>query len=252
MDCFLIRPCLWDNDGQIDDVHTIVVAAVENKGYTIDMDFESLRDELKKFKEEIKTKLQHTDKTSVLEKIVFAEKLNKYPSQNKIDCYKLENDDYFIIKDDFDRAKNKDELAVFQNKDELGAVFQKNPFLWNLASLPGTALAKATKISDFYVHFRGNSYSLESRMVQRDTERPKKIHKALEEAFDGKFDQMKEFLAGLEVALKKHKDALKHLRGNLFVDPDLAKYPEHRLYENEDKLKRLRIEIDETQASYKA
>lgn len=233
MDCFLIRPCIWNDDGQIDTVHNIVVEAVESRGYTIDVDFMPLRKELKEFQEEIKN--ETTEKQPVLVKDEFTKK----QQTTDVICYKFENEDYFIIKSDFDKAKNGDELYVYYGDYNQSLARQMT----------------AIKKSDFSVSVgsRHNNglHELETHYETRDKAYVKRIHKDLEKAFDERIARMEEYVTELEDNIKKHKNALEHLSKNLFVDSDLAEHPQRGILQNEAELKNLRIEIGETRNSYK-
>jgi len=54
MDCFLIKECLWNEEGQIGVVSGFVSDAIQKHGYMLQFDFKSLKEALADFQEEIK------------------------------------------------------------------------------------------------------------------------------------------------------------------------------------------------------
>jgi MoxR-like ATPase len=65
MDCFLIKDCIWNEDGQREAVFQYVSGAIEEHGYTVSFDFESIRDELAEFKTEIDEETKFVKDTRV-------------------------------------------------------------------------------------------------------------------------------------------------------------------------------------------
>jgi len=67
MDCFLIKHCIWDEKEQMDTVWQFVSDAIEKHGYTKEIDFKGIEDELVNFKTEIDEETKFVKDTRVEE-----------------------------------------------------------------------------------------------------------------------------------------------------------------------------------------
>jgi len=234
MDCFLIKHCIWNEKEQEDTVWQFVREAIEENGYTKDIDFSSIRDELIEFKNEI-------DEETKVFKITKVDELN--PAYN--DYYPLdasiENNNLYININEFNNLTNQNKnimLYYWHN------IFQKmvNQGYYNVRK--GN--------SKFSIFINDKEFMLKISKTDQKQQTTKKPHPSVEKAWDEQINNFLQQTGDMRNQIEQYlnKD-LEHLRTNLFVKPALANIVESHINATQKEIEKIELEIMETQNFYK-
>jgi MoxR-like ATPase len=231
MDCFLIKHCIWSEEEQKDTVWQFVSEAVEERGYTKEIDFTSIRDELVKFKTEIddETKfIKNTRKTVLLEKDGYYELTNP-PSQ--YDCY--------IQKEVFKQLTNEKQY-IYMYYTQYSSYNQHGRF-------------QARKGKDkFHVLINDTDYQLKTIVHGDKRQQTKKPNPKLEEIWDNQVSEFLQHTSDMRNQIEQYRNKdLEHLRKNLFVEPALANIIESHITATQKEIEKLELEIRGIQNGYK-
>jgi MoxR-like ATPase len=245
MDCFLIRECLWNEDGQIAVVKQIVSDAIEQYGYKLQFDFKSLKEELQDFQEEIKSETRYV-------------KPMKY---TKIKEYAIQGKKYYrtLIKGlgvfDYDVDDLLEKEVIDKLTDSENYIETKR---WR-ADLGDKDPVWIKKSNDKYeIMLRdnnsreGKAYAFECIEENRNEQFTKKPHKVVEESWDKKVNVYIKVTNDQKEELEKYRTKdLAHLRTNQFVNPALANIVENHLTTTQKEIEKYEVEIRKIQNDYK-
>jgi MoxR-like ATPase len=234
MDCFLIKHCIWNEEEQIQAVSSFVNDAIEEYGYTKEIDFTSIRDELDNFSTDIdeETKFEKDTRVEVLEPVYdgYYEILNP-PDQNA----------NLIKQNEFDNLSNDNRHMYLQywksNYNEARDYYSYDIRNGN---------------SKFSLFINDAEYTLKT-MIQGDKRlRTRKPNPILENNWDGRVDNYLSHSNEIRTQINQYKDKdLEHLRTNLFVMPELANIVENHLAATMKDVEKLELKIREIQNGYK-
>jgi MoxR-like ATPase len=231
MDCFLIKHCIWNEEEQKDTVWQFVSDVVEEHGYTKEIDFTNIRDELVNFKTEIdeETKfVKNTRKTVLFEKDDYYELTNP-PSQY----------DSYIKKEVFKQLTNEEQY-IYTYYTRYSSYNQHNGF-------------QARKGKDkFHISMNDTDYQLKTIVQGDKRQRTKKPNPKLEEIWNNQVSDFLQHTGDMRNQIEQYRNKdLEHLRTNLFVDPVLANIVESHITATQKTIEIIELEIREIQNNYK-
>jgi MoxR-like ATPase len=234
MDCFLIKDCLWNEEGQRKIVADFVSDAIQKHGYKLAFDFQSLKEELSEFQEEIKEETKFEKYTRV-EVLVDA----------RTDYYEIvgfRDDANLISQTDFSNLTNSNESKILYYWYSYYNRVQ--PYLYRINIRKGN--------SKFSIFINGNEYQLKTTSKGEKRQVTKKPHEAVEEVWDRKVTQYLAVTNQQKEDLEKYRtNDLAHLRTNQFVNPTLANIVETHLSTTQKEIEKYEVEIRKIQNDYK-
>jgi MoxR-like ATPase len=231
MDCFLIRNCLWNETGQIKTAYQFVNDAIQKFGYSLQFNFKSLKDELDEFKIEIIEETKHEKDTRVEELI------------NTSGYYELENPpsthDRFVEKGTYHNLTNE-KVRIYLHYTQHNSFYQHNSF-------------NARKGKDkFHIAINDADYKVKTKITGEKRQITKKPHKKVEEDWDSRVVRYLELTNSYKSKLEEYRNKdLKHLRINIFVNPELANIVENHLTATRKEIEKFEVEIRSIQNDYK-
>lgn len=243
MDCFLIVYCIWEEEEQMNAVSGFVKDAIEKYGYRLLLNFETVMEALKVFKEEIK------------EETIFVKDTRKK-------VLKLVHGGYYEIVGDYRQNiynSTKDILLIKQTDFNLlvGVVgnINVNKYYYNnsykrIESYSSFSMRKGT--SPYSVIINDTEYELATQIQGDKRQLTKKPHPSVEKDWDEKVNQFLQYVDKMRNQLDKYREKdLKHLRTNLFVNPVLANVVETHITATQKEIEKIQLDVLKTQSVYK-
>ena len=234
MDCFLIKHCIWNEEEQIDTVWQFVSEAVEEHGYTKEIDFKNITDEIVNFKTEINedTKRVKDARVDVLEPVHndYFEILNP-PNQYS----------YLINQNEFKNLSNQNKsISLYYWHDSYQRV--QNYSSYNVRNGD----------SKFSIYINDTEYTLKTTTQSEKRQLTRRPNEYTEKAWDERAKVFLQHTSDMrnQIEQYRHKD-LEHLRTNLFVDPALANIVESHITATQKDIEKIELEIREIQNGYK-
>jgi MoxR-like ATPase len=234
MDCFLIKHCIWNEKSQIDTVWQFVSGTIEEYGYTKEIDFKDIEDELDNFRTEIdeETKFEKDTRVKVLEPVHndYYEILNP-PDQNS----------NLISKDEFKNLSNQNKnMYLSYWYDSYQRV--QNYYTYNIRK--GN--------SKYSIFINDKEYKLKTMTQGEKRQTTKKPHQVVEKNWDEHVDVLLLTTGDMKAQIEEYRNKdLEHLRTNLFVEPELANIVETHINEVQKNIEKIEVEIGRIQHGYK-
>ena len=233
MDCFLIKDCLWNETEQIQTTSQFVRDAIQKHGYSLKFNFKGLKDELDEFKTEIKEETKFEKDTRV-ETLVNAR--NDY-----FEIVGFNNENNLIRQIDYNNLTNSNEYVRLYYYYEYYRQVQQNR-TYNLRK--GN--------SKFSIFINDQEYKLKTTTKGEKRQITKKPHKKVEEDWDSRVANYLDVTNNQKEELETYRtNDLKHLRTNLFVNPELANVVESHLTSTRKEIEKFEVEIRKIQNDYK-
>jgi len=233
MDCFLIKDCLWNETEQIQATSQFVRDAIQKHGYSLKFNFKGLKDELDEFKTEIKEETKFEKDTRV-ETLVNAR--NDY-----FEIVGFNNENNLIRQIDYNNLTNSNEYVRLYYYYEYYRQVQQNR-TYNLRK--GN--------SKFSIFINDQEYKLKTTTKGEKRQITKKPHKKVEEDWDSRVANYLDVTNNQKEELETYRtNDLKHLRTNLFVNPELANVVESHLTSTRKEIEKFEVEIRKIQNDYK-
>jgi MoxR-like ATPase len=235
MDCFLIKDCIWNEDGQRDAAWEYVCLAISEYGYLASIDFKGIQDKLAEFQALI------DDET----KVVTDERIT-VPANAQSEYYEIVmrpgNPTVNLIKQsDFKKltAKNASMYLYYWQKN-----YQKTE--------PYDPFEIRKGPTEFSIFVDNVEFQLKTEIkgVKRQiTKLPEpSVVKVWDEQVDGFLERTADMKKQIEAYQAKDSE---HLRTNLFVDPSLASFVEAHIVSSVKEIEKTEIGIREIQNAYK-
>jgi len=241
MDCFLIKHCIWDEEGQRDRVRLIVSEAIEENGYTKDIDFTGIKDELTEFNKEI-NKYTH-------EVIPIKRKVNK--------VYEIEGEKYLRILNLTFNYNMDDLIKLSDVNSAKDSYIETRRWRKDLGDKDTVYIKKGKNkhslilSNDSYSYSQGYEHQIEVIDVKKDKIFTKKPHPKVIEDWDKEAGGFLQKIGDMRNQLEQYrKKDLEHLRKNLFVDPSLADIVESHITATQKEIEKIELEIKKTQNDY--
>ena len=233
MDCFLIKDCLWNETEQIQATSQFVRDAIQKHGYSLKFNFKGLKDELDEFKTEIKEETKFEKDTRV-ETLVNAR--NDY-----FEIVGFNNENNLIRQIDYNNLTNSNESVRLYYYYEYYRQVQQNR-TYNIRK--GN--------SKFSIFINDQEYKLKTTTKGEKRQITKKPHKKVEEDWDSRVANYLDVTNNQKEELETYRtNDLKHLRTNLFVNPELANVVESHLTSTRKEIEKFEVEIRKIQNDYK-
>jgi len=233
MDCFLIKDCLWNETEQIQATSQFVRDAIQKHGYSLKFNFKGLKDELDEFKTEIKEETKFEKDTRV-ETLVNAR--NDY-----FEIVGFNNENNLIRQIDYNNLTNSNEYVRLYYYYEYYRQVQQNR-TYNIRK--GN--------SKFSIFINDQEYKLKTTTKGEKRQITKKPHKKVEEDWDSRIANYLDVTNNQKEELETYRtNDLKHLRTNLFVNPELANVVESHLTSTRKEIEKFEVEIRKIQNDYK-
>jgi MoxR-like ATPase len=235
MDCFLIKDCIWNDDGQRDAVWDYVCSAISDFGYAASIDLKGIRDELAEFQTEIdgETKVVTDERVTVP-----ANALSEYyeivmrPGNPTVNLLK---------QSDFKKLTNKNaSMYLYYWHSNYQRTEPYDPF----------EIRKGPTEFSIFVDNVEFQLKTEIKGVKRQiTKRPNQnVEKVWDEQVSGFLERTADMKKKIEAYRAKGQE---HLRTNLFVDPSLASFVEAHIAATIKEIEKTEIDIREMQNAYK-
>ncbi|MCL2185846.1 MAG: AAA family ATPase [Treponema sp.] len=237
MDCFLIKHCIWNEEKQIQAVSEFVNDAIEEYGYTKEINFKSIEEEIEKFKKEIDVETTFIKNTEVvvLEPIYddYYEIINPPDYGNDVNLINKNNYNNLSIEND--------DIRLFYWDDYYKKVRHGS---YNYLCRKGD--------SEYSIFIDNTEFNLKT-MIQGDKRKlTRKPNIKLEEIWDNQIKDLLQQIVEMENQLEQYRDKdLQHLRFNLFVKSEFADIVETHITTTKKKITKIKLEILEIQNNYK-
>jgi MoxR-like ATPase len=244
MDCFLIQHCIWNEEAEKDKAYQFVRDAIEEHGYTVSFDFESLNQELDEFKKEIdeETKFVKDTRVPVLKKIY-----DDYYEMEGMptNCNLIKQSDFNSLTDD-----NVSKYLYYWHNNYKRVEQYNNNSYHSLGHGSSFDLRKGN--AEFSVFVDDTEYQLKMVVQGDKRQNTKKPHPSVEKDWDERVTQYLQKTAEWleQIEAYRNKD-LEHLRTNIFVKPELANIVESHIDATKKDIEKIKVTIREIQNGYK-
>jgi len=246
MDCFLIRHCIWDDVEQIDTAHQFVRDAIEQHGYTRELNLSDIKKELEVVDEDVKewTKGEKPVKHDVPK--VYGEDDEK--------CYRL------LLDNDNNNMILENDIKGLTSKYSQSKRFRSGYLSYNSSSYRTDIYIKASSTKNHVFiadDEKGNNeqeVALETKVKIWDEEFPyiKPAHLSTRKEWNKRLQVVLTQTGNLRTQLDSYRENdLKHIYVNLFVvDEECAKTVEKNLDDLEQEIGKLEVEARRIQTAY--
>jgi MoxR-like ATPase len=244
MDCFLIKNCIWNEDGQRGAVFQYVRDVIEEYGVKLDL---NLLD--------IKKELENID--TVVKEWTSVEKPVEYTVP---ETYSESNIDFYIIMDDNNRNNliKKEEVENLKDGDNFIKMIRYRPRRdsyndHEIESWIKKASSNNRIICSEDENDKGKEFSLKCKTEKRKEMFPyeKEVPPYTQTGWDKEISVVLTKLSNERSQIESYKkNEYKHIRKNVFVDQENAKYVENNLDNLETEITSLETEADRIKQAY--
>jgi MoxR-like ATPase len=252
MDCFLIKDCIWDEKSheseevtQQDSVYSYVKNAIELHGYTFELDFAGIREEIDALKEDITKETEHVkdDRTEVLVDSSYGD-YYEILGLNKCDYYTRNVSVPLLIShSDYNSLKTTDSPRIsirYYSKD-----------YYNNVQEEGKHNVRKGK-DEFHIIIDNTQYKLKTRIDGNKVKKTRQPHKSVEETWDTQVSTFCETIDTWKENLERYRSKdLEHIRNNIFVKSEYAVVVEKSILGTSDAINEIESENKQIQKSYK-
>jgi MoxR-like ATPase len=233
MDCFLIRYCIWNEKEQSDLVHGFVRDALEKHGYTFDLNFGEILKGIDEFRMEI-------------------DEETKFIKDTRVKVLELVHDDYYEIFNPPDQYSNLIKLSDFNKLSNQSNSMYLYYYRDNYGRIDYNYTYDIRKgNSKFSIFINNTEYKLKTTTQGEKRQATKKPHPSVEKEWDEKVRNFLLETESMKEQIKEHLDTdLKHLRTNLFVNPELANIVESHIDTTQKEIEKIEVGIRDIQNGY--
>jgi len=233
MDCFLIKDCLWNETEQIQATSQFVRDAIQKHGYSLKFNFKGLKDELDEFKTEIKEETKFEKDTRI--EILTNARTNYY------EIIGMDNYNNLISQFDFKALTNSNRYYYLYYWESHGSQVRRYQEF---------NIRKGNSKHSIFINDK--EYPLKTTIKGEKRQITKKPHKKVEEDWDNRVSIYLDVTNTQKDELEAYRTTdLKHLRTNLFVNPELANIVVSHLISIKKEIEKFEIEIRKIQNDYK-
>jgi MoxR-like ATPase len=234
MDCFLMLHCLWSEPDQIEQLQKLIAETIRKHGYTLAFSLTSLKKEIKEFEEEVKHETKIAYETAVNEPLLIDQIY--YEVHNISQLY----DGKYVRHNDYDKLRYDEITAI--------GLYDENQQLTYKIKAKRSTLDHAVEVLHQSEY---TTFNLKTEEKSSVTYIHKKPHPLVYKNWNERISHLSSFVAQLQKKLETDApDALKHLRGNLFVSPDLAEIVEANMNEAVGVLRAETLKIEKLKYYY--
>lgn len=234
MDCFLIVHCLWSKPSQLELLQEIVSEAIRKHGYTMAVNLNMLKREIKEFEADVNAEIKV-----------------KYTTEEER-LLPVKEEFFELLKDE-----NKFEGSLVSIKQfkalQLGAEEVTNFYDAN-----GTLVnrLKATKSpKEYHIEVNYNStrytYPLKTQKVEQTEVIYKKPHSIIVEHWEERYHKLKHYIQQQEEKMNTNTPTpLQRIDTNLFVDAERSAIVKANMNEVKAVLQQLKLKLEKIQYAY--
>ncbi|MDR0833444.1 MAG: AAA family ATPase [Candidatus Symbiothrix sp.] len=247
MDCFLIKECLWNDEGQKEIVFQFVSETIQNYGYTGNFNFNSIIEMQKTIQTEIKeaTEFETDTRTEVL---TLFQDTNM---QTTYYFYKTEYSQEVVInKNDFEGLTNScesvREYTLKRSYDDTDIEYED--CYYKLVDRHSTITMRKGNTEFTFFDSSNKEKKLKTEIVGTKYKGSKKPTTELKMEWNNKINALSNDIEELTEQIENYKnDDLKYLHCNLFVNPLLADIVESHIIDSQKQIDNIKIEIRQIQ-----
>ncbi|MEM6699133.1 MAG: AAA family ATPase, partial [Bacteroidota bacterium] len=234
MDCFLMNHCLWGNPNQLTKIRAIISEAIAKHGYTMAVNLNMLKKEVKEFQEDVDREINITH-------IVNEEELLAI------------DDDYFQIqKED---SKFQGALVSIKQYRQLtiGEPIVINFYDENKNLVNRIRTSKGDQNHTIAIHHdsQQNIYKLTTKLMDKKEVIQKKPHTVVQKFWDERYQKLMSFIEQqLKNIEENQPEEISGLENNLFVEAEFAEIVKRNFEEVANSLKNLKLQLEKLQFSY--
>ncbi len=247
MDCVLIKHMIWDNTEQIDAVEQIIREAISHFGYTVNIDYDTIVNQIDKFEDEVKTEI------IIKEEKYFERTIQKHNKLGNLWLVSVKNE--CTIGDYNGYTHNLTPRNCYLEPEEYNNIeADKYVYLYNLKyeKLINRKIY-IRKITDESINLGNDSYNCTFNFVGEnkiDFE-TKKPHSAVVKEWNNRNKELRNEISKMEEYIKNKEDTeFKLLKLNLFIQDSYADIILNNVNEMKKELKRLYNRLDEIKDYY--
>ncbi|MCL1994308.1 MAG: AAA family ATPase [Spirochaetes bacterium] len=234
MDCFLLKHCIWNEEGQIQAISEFVNSAVEEHGYTVSIDFGDIKKELVAFQAEIDEETKFAKDTRV--KVLAAVRKDYYEILNR-----NASNGNLIERERFKKLTN--------NNENIYLCYWNNSYK-SVRQQSYTRVRKGN--SQFTIFVDDKEYSLKTKTDGEKLTETRKPNEYTEKAWDERISNFQTETNDMKSQIDEYRNKdLQHLRTNLFVAPASANIVETHISNTLNEIDKIEIEIKGIQNAYK-
>jgi MoxR-like ATPase len=234
MDCFLIKHCIWNEESQTDTVWQFVSGAIEKHGYTKEIDFKNIEDEISNFEIEIKEE-------------------TKFVKDTRVNVLAPVHNDYYEILNPPNQNSNlikQNEFKNLSNQNQNLYLYYWNSSWGQLQNNSNYNIRKGNSKSSIIINDK--EYNLKTMTKGEKRQATQKPHQAVEKDWDEHVAIFLSTTADMKAQIEEYRNKdLEHLRTNLFVEPELANIVETHITEVQKNIEKIEVEIRRIQHGYK-
>jgi len=245
MDCFLIRHCIWNEASQQDSVYQFVKEPIEKYGYTFDIDFQGIREEIDELKKDIKKKTE-SEKDDREEVLIIYEYSKQY-------YYKIQG----LYRNDYLTKNTQVPLLIsYYDYNLLTTTNVKITLLFYSSYYNSMYNDDYYDIrqgkDEFHIIIDSNEYKLNTKIDGNKIKKTKRPRKSVEETWDKQVSSLCETIDKWKKNLENYRSKdLGYIRNNIFVNSELAVVVEKSILGTSDTINEIESEIKQVQKSYK-
>jgi MoxR-like ATPase len=234
MDCFLIAHCLWNLPEQLEIAQQIVAETVRKHGYTLSLNLNTLKSEIRDLEEEVKSETR-------IPNVIAVEELKPIERE----YYEVLNmEQYFeatrIKRNDYDRL-NLDEESTL-NLFDAGN---------NLTNRVKALRGKEPNSISIYYNSKTYIFYLRTMKSEKTEVIYRKAHPLIESYWNERIDTLRNYINEQKTHVsEKAPEDLYALKNNLFINSELSEIVEANMRDVTDTLKQLELRLDKIKFSF--
>jgi len=233
MDAFLIQFCIWDNEKQIPFIQKTIQEAIENHGYSLSMDLDIIKDQIKSLKDDVKRETSFL-KPYDIDELVEYDGYYHIPGYDgrkiKIEDYNgLNSINYIRVRLYYnDGWQNRNEQNSLKKSSKLNFIVKKDEYYNN-----------------------SKTYKLETQKKKGEKEYTKKPHEAVSKEWDKTVQKILTHCNNYKEQIDTYKNTdLKHIYINLFLDKTYAAVVDRNLSKIIEAINTLELDVKKVQDYY--
>lgn len=236
MDCFLIAHCLWGRPEQMDRVMDLVSETIRKHGYTLALNLQTLKQELKEFEEEV------YQETKIQNKVFKNELITVEKDYYEVLDIKQYFDGFLIKKADFAKLNRDENVSI--------SLYDENQALTN--RLNAKLSTEENSIEIFY-NSKTTRYPLKTQKAETTEVILKKPHPVILKYWDERIETLQKYIQEQKAKLNQESpDELNHLQENLFVHPNLSQIVEANMKDVIKTLDTLELRVEKLAFYYQS
>ncbi len=234
MDCELMNHCLWSRPSQRELIRKTISDAVEKHGYTLAVNLQMLKKEVKEFEADV-------DKEIRVRHVISQAQLMPV------------DDEYFQLELADTKFQGKFITIKQYRQLQIGEQQVVNFYDANQNLVNRIKAAKSAKEHSIEVYHdsKQHTYKLETRLIDTHEVIMKKPHSIVQKYWDERYQQLAGFIGGQLTNMRENEPTqLSQLQSNLFVDTAFAEVVQKNFREVAEHLQALQLRLEQLQFSY--